>query len=279
MPLVLLAGIATCRSASRTEIPVLPYAERRTLSLSNDIELSYLVAGPADGVPLLFVHGTPGSALDWTRYLQTPPAGFRVVAVDRPGFGATTQAGERALMGSFEEQASVLHELLAAEAEFGATVTKPILVGHSLGGPIIARYAADHPDEVGALVILAGSLDPGLEHPRWYNYVGAVPPISWLLSEDLRISNGEIFAAPQETRLLDEVLARVRCPVVIVHGGKDTLVPFENVAYMQNAFSGAARVEVMGLTEEGHFLPWRNEDVVREAIANAAEAARERSGD
>lgn len=276
LPLALLIAVATCRSASRSEIPIVPYAERRTLATPDEISLSYLVAGPPDGIPLVCVHGTPGSALDWKQLLAAPPAGFRVLAIDRPGFGGTTQGGARRLLAPYEAQAAAVAALIAAECPQPA-FHKPVVVGHSLGGPIVARLAADAPESVGALVILAGSLDPDLEEPRWYNYAAGAPPISWLLSEGLRISNAEVFAAPRETRALAERLSGVRCPVVIVHGERDTLVPVGNVDFMQRALRGAASVEILRLPDAGHFLPWKNADVVRDAIGRAA-AAMKRGG-
>lgn len=147
---------------------------------------------------------------------------------------------------------------------------RPVLVGHSLGGPIVLRLAADRPDAVGGVVVLAGSVDPALERPRWYNVAGAVPPIPWLLPAALRRANEEIFAAPRETQALAKVLGRVVCPVVIVQGQRDTLVPAANADYLLNALPNAERVELMLLPGAGHFLPWEHESTVRRAIDAAA---------
>ncbi len=40
---------------------------------------------------------------------------------------------------------------------------KTILVGHSLGGPVIARTAMDYPDLVDGLILVGGSIDPEME--------------------------------------------------------------------------------------------------------------------
>ena len=59
---------------------------------------------------------------------------------------------------------------------------------------------------------------------------------------------------------------QVACPVVIVHGKDDMLVPYANVAFMKTAFESAERVEVIAIDGENHFLPWTQEALVRQTI-------------
>jgi pimeloyl-ACP methyl ester carboxylesterase len=80
-------------------------------------------------------------------------SGYRVIAVDGPGFGASP------LVDAEHYRLDVL-----AEA-FGAVVrhegAAPVVaMGHSWGGAIAVLYAAAHPDEVRALVLLdSGHID------------------------------------------------------------------------------------------------------------------------
>ncbi len=230
--------------------------------------MSYLSAGVPGDRRVIFVHGTPGSAKDFRAYLESPPENVELISVDRLGFGASMIGGRRKAVGSFAEQAAALGPLMTP-----AGAARPILVGHSLGGPIVAEAAADFPDRVGAIVILAGSLNPDLEHPEWYNYIAAIPPLPWLIPTDMRIANDELFASPRQTRELAGKLANVRCPVVIVHGEKDELVPVANVEFMQRAFKNAAAVVVTRIPGASHFIPWTHEAQVRAAIAKAIELA------
>lgn len=225
--------------------------------------LAAWVTGEESARRLILVHGTPGSAAGWRRYLANPIPGLRTIAFDRPGFGRTTPPSA---LVAFEDQAAALAPLLEPDAEG----RWPILVGHSLGGPIVARAAADHPDRVGGIVILSGSLDPTLEKPRWFNHAADLILFRMLLTSSWRHSNEEILSAPRQTRELARVLERVRCPVVILHGTEDSLVPYANVAYMQRAFANAASVEVVRLEGADHFIPWTHESVVRNAVARLA---------
>lgn len=214
------------------------------------------------GRRVIFIHGTPGSADDWSDLLLKVPAGFDYVAVDRPGFGSS---GPQGSVTSLEEQASALAPLLVRRQG-----QLPILVGHSLGGPIAAQIAADNPDKVGALVILAGSLDPGLEQIHWAQPLGEWVGLRSLLPRAMRNANQELMALKPHLEALAPRLRTLTCPVVIVHGTADKHVPYANVPFMQRMMTGT-RPQVITLENRDHFLPWKEADEVRRAIARAAE--------
>lgn len=230
---------------------------------SRGYSISYLKEGDPEGQRVLFVHGTPGDAAGWTDYLMDVPEGFEYVAADRPGFG---ESGPDDAVPSIEEQAAALVPLLEVR-KAGRT----ILVGHSLGGPIVARLAADHPEKISGLVILAGSLDPSLEEIHWVQYVGDMPPVSWLLPRMLRNANRELIPLQDSLLALQKVLPDVTAPVVIVHSRDDELVPFANVDYMERAFTRAAIVDVVALDGRNHFLPWNSKETVDAAILRVQE--------
>src|SRR5262245_65754508 len=54
----------------------------------NGVDLNYQAAG--DGAPLLWLHGFMGAGLDWQYIFREPPAGFRLIAPDLRGHGAST---------------------------------------------------------------------------------------------------------------------------------------------------------------------------------------------
>ena len=226
--------------------------------------ISYLRAGDATGPRIVLVHGTPGSATAWADYLLDPPAGLELVALDRPGFG---QSGPAGAMVSLEAQAAAIVALLPAD---GRPV---VLLGHSLGGPIVARVAAEHPTRVTAVVLLAASLDPALEEIHPMQWVGAWPPVRALLPRVLRNANAELMALKPELEALALLLPRITAKVLIVHGTQDDLVPVANVAFMQAHLSGSRCVRTLLLEGRNHFLPWNSADVVRDALRQALENA------
>lgn len=225
-------------------------------------EVSYLRSGDSRGTRVILVHGTPGSATAWSDYVLSPPPGTEVLALDRPGFGRSGPAGAAT---SLADQAAAVLALMPAD---GRPV---VLLGHSLGGPIVARVAADHPGRVAGMVLLAASMDPSLEAIHPMQYLGAWSLVKPLLPRSLRNANAELMALKPELEALAQALPRITAKVVIVHGTKDDLVPVANVPFMQARLTGARCVKTVLLDGQNHFLPWNSEATVRAAIRMAME--------
>ncbi len=261
--LVLTCGLLSCVAcamppgprATKDQIAMLSRGEARD---GDNRRISYLHGGSKEERRVIYIHGTPGNATAWTDFVVEPLEGTESVAVDRPGFGESAESGA---VPSIREQAAALEPFLVQrKGEW------PILVGHSLGGPIAARAAADYPDRVGGLVIVAGSLDPELEKVYAVQHAGEWKAVSWLMPSALKHSNRELIPLEGELRMLEPLLSTIACPVVIVHGTEDGLVPYENVAFMQRHFPPENIVDVITLEGANHFLPWNAEEKVREAI-------------
>jgi pimeloyl-ACP methyl ester carboxylesterase len=229
-------------------------------------KISALVAGSSDGQQVIFVHGTPGSAEGWADYLITVPPGFQYVALDRPGFGWSDP--DHAVV-SMADQAKTVSFLI--ENHLGH---KPILVGHSLGGPIVAWVAATQPDTISGIVIAAGSLDPSQERIHPLQRLGASWPIRTSLPRSVRNANRELIALKTELKNLHPLLRKIRVPVMILHGTEDDLVPYQNVEYMQRNLTGTEKVTLKRLEGFNHFLPWRVKAHIETAIMDLAKKNR-----
>jgi pimeloyl-ACP methyl ester carboxylesterase len=101
-------------------------------------------------------------------------------------------------------------------------------------------------------------------------YVGRAWPIASLLPRALRNANEELMVLKSELLALEALLPLITAPTIIVHGTRDTLVPFANVAYMQSHLHGTSCIKTVELEGQNHFLPWNSESTVREAVAWAA---------
>jgi pimeloyl-ACP methyl ester carboxylesterase len=234
-----------------------------TLSSPAGYDLSYLEAGDPNGHLVVFVHGTPGEAQAWADYLMSVPSGYHYISLDRPGFG---KSGPGDAVVSLAEQAKALAAIIRAKGNKPAA-----LVGHSLGGPIIAQLAVDTPELAASLIIVAGSLDPGQESVPFIQYFGDTWPISALLPRAVRNANREIIALEPQLKALAPRLATINVPVTIVHGTEDDLVPFANVDFMKRHLTGTTAMDVTVIEGQNHFLPWNSKPQVEAAVAKAFE--------
>lgn len=257
---IVLAGLlAGCgMPATPTADDVAQDRLARSSYVAGNLRVSMLSRGPATARRIIFVHGTPGSATAWEHYVAKPLPGTESVAIDRPGFGETRP---RDAVPSLRAQAAAIAPLLVQRGG-----RWPILVGHSLGGPIVAQVAVDYPGKVGALLILAGAFDPGLERINPMQHVGEWPVVRGLLSSSMRNANRELLALKPQLEALAPRLAGIGCDVAVIHGTKDNLVPHANVAFLERHLTGAP-LKVETLTGQNHFIVWNEEARVRTALA------------
>ncbi|MCY4192370.1 MAG: alpha/beta hydrolase [Rhodospirillaceae bacterium] len=224
--------------------------------------MSARIAGNSQGRRIIFIHGTPGQASGWADYLLTVPEDLEYIAIDRPGFGKSGPVGA---IVSLKRQAAAIEHLLVRRGG-----RWPIIVGHSLGGPIAARAAADFPSKVGGLIILAGSLDPALEKIELIQKIVRIFALDRLLPRRMRNANLELLGLQPELKSLQVKLGGIKCPLTIIHGTKDTLVPYSNVSFMQRKMKAAQPQKVLRLDGKMHFLPWLEKPAIDQAIGEMA---------
>jgi pimeloyl-ACP methyl ester carboxylesterase len=110
------------------------------------------LSGPADGPPVMLVHGTAAWRGFWKDVAAHLAArGWRVIAVDLPPFGWSDHDPE-ARYGRVD-QAERLASVLAALGRRPA-----IVVGHSFGGGPAAELALRHPRRLRSLVLVDAAL-------------------------------------------------------------------------------------------------------------------------
>jgi len=225
-------------------------------------DLHYVQIG-SDTLPtLFFVHGSPGSWNAFKRYLQDKDLirHYRMVAIDRPGFGFSEFNDARNL----SEQTRIIDHLLTSIRN-----DKPIfLVGHSLGGPLIVKLYLDNSSLISGLVILAGALDPKSEKPEKWRPLLFKTPLNYFVPGAMRPSNEELWYLKKDLQVLDKELDKVFCPVWIVHGDKDNLVPVSNTAYAQRKLTNAKSVEITILRGANHFIPWTHFAEIKGLLLN-----------
>jgi pimeloyl-ACP methyl ester carboxylesterase len=120
---------------------------------SHRIEVAALDYGNPDAPPMLLVHGMRDLAWSLDSIAQFFRARFRVLALDLRGHGDSDHVGYYALP----------HFILDVRAAVrGLSLERPVLVGHSFGGEVVAQYAGLFPEVPRAVVLIEG-----LGPPPW----------------------------------------------------------------------------------------------------------------
>jgi pimeloyl-ACP methyl ester carboxylesterase len=224
-------------------------------------ELHYVKAGDATKPLILFLHGSPGSLSAFIDFLvdSTLLKEGLLITTDRPGFGYSNFGnGEPSL----EKQCESLKPLLEQYK-----MNRPIiLVGHSLAGALVVRMAAVYPDLVDGVIVVAGSVDPDLEpNEFWFRAPLATPFLSWLLPKSFRASNQEIYHLKPELEKMLPLWKDVSCPVTVIQGKKDELVPADNADFAKKMLINAP-VELVLVDDMNHFVPWSHPYLIHNAI-------------
>jgi len=244
-----------------------------------DLDTHFAVSG--EGGPVVLLHGWGSSAESMAPVAKALEDRFQVYAIDLPGFGWTPSAATT--WGTWEYATYV-------EAFMDRVgIPEASLVGHSFGGRIALVLAAQRPDRIRDLVLVASA---GIRLRRGLLFrakVGAVKLTKRLFSLPLWGRLGERIvtglygrvgsrdyrsAGPMRATLvkvvaedLRGILSAIRVPTLIIWGDQDQEVPFSSMQIMARGIQGS-RLEVF--EGAGHFpfidSPDRFSRVVREFL-------------
>ena len=209
---------------------------------------------------IVFIHGSPGSWNAFTQYMKDKDllSKYRMIAVDRPGFGNSDFGKSEPL----KEQSALISPLFN-EWKNG----KPLyLVGHSLGGPMIIQLYADNPGLVSGLVLLAASVDPAEEKKESWRYIMDGALMRYFMPGAFRPSNRELIFFKKDVYALQDKFAAIKGNVYIVHGSKDTFVPPGNAEYAVKKLANAASIETTMIDGANHFIPWEHYDTIKKVL-------------
>jgi 3-oxoadipate enol-lactonase len=244
----------------------------------------YEAAGDPGMPPLVFLHGIGGAARAWRGQIEAFGDRFHTIAWDMPGYG-----GSAPLPGvSIATLADALHDFLR---EVGAT--KPILVGHSIGGMIVQQWLTKHPDAAAAVVLAQTSPAFGKADGDWQKeFIGArlgpldrgetmasLAPtlVKELVGDDANVAGmalaRDCMANVPEASYRASMLALlgfdrrsalkdIVVPTLVLSGSRDKNAPAPMMAKMATYIPSASYVELEGA---GHLV-----NLERPAAFNAA---------
>lgn len=288
---------ARARRAERETPPVGRFVE------VDGVRLHYVTRG--DGRPIVLLHGNGMMVQDMeaSGLLDSLAQRYRVVAFDRPGFGYSERPRDR--IWTPQAQAELIHGALDRLG-----IERPVLVGHSWGTLVALAMALEHPQDVGALVLLGGYYYPTaradvltsapavpvvgdlmrltvspllgrLLAPAVVRRIFAPAPVAESFSHvplELALRPVQIRATAADTALMVPGAAQLSrrygglsLPVVIVAGAGDQIVDVERHALrLHKALPGS---ELRVIAGAGHMVHYSAPDDVMAAIETAAARA------
>ena len=226
----------------------------------NGCRIHYAMTGDDTLPTIFFVHGTPGSWDAFESYLmdQELLQHFRMVSIDRPGFGHSDYGSPQHLPKQ-SELMSPLFKILNNH--------KPMfLAGHSLGGPMVVKLAADNRGVFSGIVIISGSIDPAEEKPEKWRPILFKTPLNYFVPGAMRPSNEELWYLKTDLVDLKKDFPKITCPVYFIHGASDTWVPPANVDYGKKMLVNASHIEETLIPGANHFIPWSKFNDIKDVL-------------
>lgn len=252
-------------------------AERTSIRVGTS-RVSSLVGGA--GPTLVLVHGSCATAEgNWGSLVERFSKRWKVVAPDLPGSGLTEDDGGRLELD---------HLVSCVDA---ATTGAPTfdLVGYSLGAGIVAALAAQKPQQVNSLVLIAGWPESkGREQFQFDLWQRLIKADSELLVRYLMLTGfspafytsasreqlekatmrtalpaGSARQAELDARLnVRHILGSIKCPTLVVGLRYDRFIPVSHSLEFKSAIKGAEYLELDG----GHLLPFEDPTRLGDAI-------------
>jgi pimeloyl-ACP methyl ester carboxylesterase len=228
----------------------------------DDRQIRYLVSGNRSSNKLvLFCHGAPGSSDNFFKLMHdsTLQKNCVLIALDRLGYGFSDYGRAET---SLEVQASCLISIIQ---KYPAETV--VLVGHSFGGPIIAKAAMDRPDLIDQIIMVGPAIDPENEKIFKIGYLAKIFPFRQMTPGGWKVAADEKFSHVEELKKLLPGWETLEVPVVHIHGDKDMIVPVINVDFSINNIP-EDKLKVVKIPGENHFIPFSRPDYILAELYN-----------
>jgi pimeloyl-ACP methyl ester carboxylesterase len=263
---------------------------KKEVRLPNGIRLAYVELGDPQGEPLLLLHGYTDSSRSWS--LAAPYlAGYRLLIPDQRGHGASDAPACCYGISEYAYDARLFMDALG--------IRRAAIAGHSMGSMVAIHMAAEYPDRVSHIALVASTamapvqrgawlfdqvaalkwpLDPAAPFMREWHPANQPTPVDPVFAEAVM---NELLAVPAHVwrgvmRELAQVpvgrhAVDVKAPVLVLSGGKDPLFPAEHHASLLKAFAGA---DAHVFPDLGHNPNWEQPEAVATRIDSFLRARR-----
>lgn len=239
-------------------------------SLNSDVYLSYLsfndcqirifqMSKELDSLKstLLFIHGSPGSALDFKKYLvdKELKEKYNLITYYRPGYGFSQ---DQDVLNDLKKEIYLIESLMELKG-----LKKVNLVGYSYGGTIAAAFDGGVEKKVLLAPALKGELEPMfwmLDFYRW-------KPTRKLIPVVFKHAAEEKFGHVNELPLYEDRWGSGDSLFLLIHGDDDDIVPYQNSIFLKEKL-GDQQVSLYTINGAGHALVWTHFKLIKQEIIN-----------
>lgn len=113
---------------------------------SRNATISTLVAGPEEAPPVVLIHGLGATKASWLTIVSQLAQRYRVIAIDLPGFGASSKP-----LGSYTAKWFASHVVGLLDS---LGHERALVAGNSMGGRVAMEMAMSHSDRVDGIACL-----------------------------------------------------------------------------------------------------------------------------
>jgi pimeloyl-ACP methyl ester carboxylesterase len=161
-----------CHPSESLMVKPVPYRHWESNSIqSNGIRLHYWRT-PLRGKPVMIMaHGITDYGLNWATFAAKFENEYDIIMYDARGHGFSEKPdGPYTLESHVQDLVGLVHAL---------EIKKPILVGHSMGGSVVALTAATYPDLPAAIILEDPPMEEAIEKltvdilPDWKQWVAS----------------------------------------------------------------------------------------------------------
>ena len=232
--------------------------------------LRYVSIGNDSLPTLFFIHGSPASmSLYRGRFVDTTILRtFKVLAVDRPGYGYSGFGNPEP---SIQKQSEMLRPVLDSLYKAKHPI---IVVGGSFGAPIACRLAMDHPDLVDGLVLTGPAIGPGREKVFWFAPIIEHPAIRWFIPRMFKSANTEKLHHKQELEKMLPYWKNIHVPVMYLQGAKDHLIDTSNASFARQQLVNVPYLNIYFFPNRHHYLAQYEWPTIRDRIIRVYEMVR-----
>ena len=232
----------------------------------NGRQLQSIYTGNTESQTLVcFIHGAPGAWNAFKSYLIDSDLLDRsqMISIDRFGYGGSDY-GHAEL--DIAIQARAIKEHLE-QLRFDSLV----LVGHSYGGPIAAKYAVDFPEKVKHVFMLAPVINPETEKEFWFNNVLSMKLFKIILPAYVNVSVTEKLNHANSLRKISGDWSRLETPTTHWHCSDDWIAPSPGNVEFSKTNIPPELLDLNVWNGAGHLIPFNQFAKVKSKILEIIE--------